>query len=78
MKRGAKSISTSRLMYDLGSPGAIFKLTESILYDAIETVSKSISEIELSDTAGVIQFSFTEEPKQLAYKVLNSYYDGKN
>ena len=35
----ARTISISRLLYDAGSPGQAFKLTESSLSDAIETIS---------------------------------------
>lgn len=74
MVHDAHSIAISRLMYDPGSPGMIFKLTESLLYDAIECISQSVPEITLSDTAGLVQLSFSEQPNQLALELLNAYY----
>jgi hypothetical protein len=70
----AKTISISRLLYEEGSPGLCFKLTESLLADSIEQVAGQISDISLSETAGLVQFSFTQEPIVLAGKILNRYY----
>jgi Protein of unknown function (DUF4007) len=72
--RETKTISISRLLYDEGSPGMVFKLTENVLCDAIEIVSKKFNSIILSDTAGLIQLSFKDDPEQLADNILNQYY----
>ncbi|MGK5094000.1 DUF4007 family protein [Deltaproteobacteria bacterium TL4] len=69
-----QTISMSRLLYNNGSPGRVFKLTESVLYHAIEQVSKTFPAIALSDTAGLIQFSFNDDPQTLANALLESYY----
>lgn len=71
---GTKTIAVSRLLYDEGSPGMVFKLTESAVCDAIEQTAKNWKTIALSDTAGLIQFSFKEEPEELANKILEQYY----
>ena len=70
----AKTISISRLLYDTGSPGLAFKLTESSLCDAIESVSSKIDQITLSETAGLIQLSFAQDPSVLKDAILRSYY----
>jgi hypothetical protein len=70
-----KTIAISRLLYDEGSPGIVFKLTESILCEAIETVAKRFNSIILSDTAGLIQLSFTKEPDILSQEILEQYYN---
>lgn len=70
-----KTIVISRLLYEEGSPGIVFKLTESILCEAIETVAKRFNSIILSDTAGLIQLSFTEEPDILSKEILEQYYN---
>jgi hypothetical protein len=55
-----------------------FKLSESAVCDAIEQVARqSKSGISLSDSAGLIQFSFTSEPKALAEDILDKYYRRK-
>lgn len=74
VNQGTKTIALSRLLYDPGSPGMVFKLTESALCEAIETVAKRLSSIALSDTAGLIQLSFNEEPASLAQEILDEYY----
>ena len=73
-ENNAKTISISRLLYDSGSPGQAFKLTESALCESIETVSKHFKEISISDTAGMIQFSYKKDPADLSLKILKEYY----
>ncbi len=73
----AKTIAISRLVYDPGSPGMAFKLSENVLCEAIEKVVRARNELDLSDTAGLIQFSFKSNPKQLADDILNEYYQSR-
>jgi len=74
----ARTISISRLLYDAGSPGQAFKLTESSLSEAIETVSRKAKDIYLTDTAGMIQFAYDSAPSALSDKILNSYFRKRN
>jgi hypothetical protein len=76
--QGAKTISLSRLLYDLGSPGMAFKLSENVLCDAIEKVARSNDYLNLSDSAGLVQFSFKGDPKQLAEDILDKYYHSRS
>lgn len=73
-----KTISIARLAYDPGSPGLVFKLNEAAIFDAIELVAGDSRKLNLSDAAGLIQFSFTGEPAQLARGILDRYYRGTN
>ncbi|MCM1982006.1 DUF4007 family protein [Lyngbya confervoides] len=70
-----KSIPVSRLLYEVGSPGMIFKLTESSICGAIESVSKSNLNVGIEDSAGLLQFSFDRDPVKLSTEILNDYYD---
>ncbi|GLV54352.1 hypothetical protein KDH_12000 [Dictyobacter sp. S3.2.2.5] len=72
--KGERTISIPRLMYEEGSPGTVFKLTESTLIDAIEQVAQSDQRFSLSNTAGIIQLAFTQHPATLAEALLNQYY----
>ena len=74
VEESAKTISLTRLLYDEGSPGLIFKLNESLLCDSIEQVSMEVKDISLSESAGLIQLSFTQDPMVLAENILNRYY----
>ena len=71
----AKTISISRLLYDSGSPGQLFKLTESSLSEAIEQVAKKIKEIYLTDTAGMTLFAYTEDPLEISEAILQRYFN---
>ncbi len=75
--QNANTFSISHLLYDAGSPGLIFRLTESSLCSAIENISAKFHKINLSDTAGLMQFSYTEDPKTLSETVLERYYQNK-
>lgn len=75
--QGAKTTALSRLVYDIGSPGMAFKLSETVLGDAIEKVAQSNNSLGLSDSAGLIQFSYKDEPKQLAENILDKYYQSR-
>jgi hypothetical protein len=74
IKEAARTISISRLAYELGSPGLCFRLSEGDLADAIETIARQYDEISLSDTAGLIQMSFDGEASELSGKLLENYY----
>ena len=70
----SKTISVSSLTYDTGSPGVVFKLPESAIAEAIEKTSRNTKGIALSDTAGLVQFSFTQDATVLIEEILNQYY----
>lgn len=70
----ARTIPIANLLYDLGSPGLAFKLTESAICEAIERVARQTRQISLSDAAGKLQFFFEDDPKTLAEVILNRYY----
>lgn len=70
----AKTISISRLLYDAGSPGQVFKLNESFLSNAIETVSMRAKDIYLTDTAGMVQFAYDGDPLEISEMILDGYY----
>ncbi|MGK7953521.1 MAG: DUF4007 family protein [Xenococcaceae cyanobacterium] len=75
--QSAKTIAISRLLYDIGSPGMAFKLSESVLCHAIEKVARNNDSLNLSDSAGLIQLSFKGDPKQLAEDILDKYYQSR-
>lgn len=74
MSQNQSTITISRLLYDKGSPGTVFKLSEEAIYSAIEAVCRQESSLFLADTAGLVQLSFEENPLDLAYQILNNYY----
>ncbi|AFY33529.1 DUF4007 family protein [Calothrix sp. PCC 7507] len=74
VSQGRETINIPSLLYDEGSPGMVFKLTENILCAAIEAIAKEFDTIVLSNTAGLIQLSFTGEPDILAEEILDKYY----
>jgi Protein of unknown function (DUF4007) len=71
---GARTIALGRLLFDWGSPGMAFKLTETALCAAAERVAANTGLVALSDTAGLVQISFTGDPLDTALQLLASYY----
>lgn len=76
-KGNQKTISISSLTFDAGSPGLAFKLNESAICGAIEQVERSSNDIKLSDSAGLIQFSFTKDANELAQDILDKYFSSR-
>lgn len=69
-----RTISVAALTYGSGSPGLAFKLTESAICQAIEEVSAKLKAIALTDSAGLVQMSFRDDPQQFSLQVLDRYY----
>jgi hypothetical protein len=72
-----ETISVNRLLYEVGSPGMAFKITSSILCDAIAQVSRYEKKIALSDSANILQMSFKGNAKELSKKLIYQYYQGE-
>jgi hypothetical protein len=73
----ARTISLGTLLYDEGSPGKVFKLTESALCGAIEMVARNYEGLGLDDAAGKLQMRFEREPIAFAEEILNHYYTAR-
>lgn len=71
---GRRTIAIGRLLFDPGSPGMAFKLSESALAAAIESVERATGCLTIADTAGLVQLSIDGEPLLLARDLLNAYY----
>lgn len=69
-----KTVSLSSLTYGNGSPGQVFKLSESSVYNAVEEVARRFEDLTVSDMAGVIQMAFRKDPLTLAEELLDKYY----
>ena len=69
-----RTVSISSLTYSSGSPGLVFKLTESAICQAIEEVRDSFGGVALADSAGLVQMSYQDDPLRLSLKIQNRYY----
>lgn len=74
----ARSISVARLLRSPGSPGMVFKLSEAALYDALEREALADNRLRLTDTAGVLQLSFMDEPKKLSLAFLEGHFKDRH
>lgn len=73
---GQNRIPIGKLLYDPGSPGQVFRLTESAL-DAAITVFADETSLGISDAAGKREFFFNDEPIGKAGDILNTYYGAR-
>jgi hypothetical protein len=71
---GARTVAVARLLFDAGSPGMAFKLTESALTSAVEQVALETKDVALADTAGLVQVAFRSDPHALAQELVASHY----
>lgn len=71
---GAKSISIARLTHDPGSPGAVFRLTETGLFDALRHFCAARNDLAVAEPAGLRQLLFNGEPATLSSDILDVYY----
>ncbi|MEB3231965.1 MAG: DUF4007 family protein [Leptolyngbyaceae bacterium] len=72
------TIPVSKLLYDPGSPGLVFKLTEGALCEALDQAGRLYGNVAIADGAGRLQFSFTGDAPELAQDILNQYYSQPN
>jgi hypothetical protein len=72
---GGSTISLSRLVTSVGSPGRVFKLTEVALYEALSAAAGQIAEIKVTNPAGIHQLALLSSDPHLPARVLESYYE---
>lgn len=73
---GAQTIALARLLRGEGSPGLALRLTEADLYGALESIAQQEAALSLTEAAGVIQLSFSGDPKSLSRQLLLKHYGG--
>ena len=74
LSRDARTASMTNLLYSPGSPGQVFKLDEQSLFAAIERYVMNSSDVSISETAGLIQLSFRNDPILIAEEILMGYF----
>jgi hypothetical protein len=70
----AKTVALGRLLYERGSPGLAFKLTEGALAAAVEEVASGTRAITLADTAGLVQLAFQGNAHVLCRQLLRGHF----
>ena len=68
------TVTLSRLAYESGAPGRVFKLTETELSQALEPTLDQSDALDLVTPTGASQLSWRGDPTRIAVDVLNSYY----
>ncbi|MCR4440646.1 MAG: DUF4007 family protein [Peptococcaceae bacterium] len=71
---GQRTISLQRLTYDFNSPGAAFKLSESMVGSYLDQAIKKITGVSLVSVIGSIQLHIEREPEDLYWEALEKYY----
>lgn len=74
-QEAASTITIARLAQDVGSPGKLFKLTESAIFDSLARFATANANIRVAEPAGVKQLLVNgEQLDRLATRVLQEYY----
>jgi len=72
--QSVRTISTSRLALDSGSPGRLLKVTEQDIADAIDESSRTVTGLHLVRPAGSRQIAIDDDPSLIALAVLCAQY----
>ena len=70
----SKTITTTRLTSDSGSPGRIFKISEEEISKAIERCAKYVSSLKIASPAGTTQLVADGDINEIAHQVLAKLY----
>ena len=68
------TVTMSRLAYEPGAPGRVFKLTEAELIQALEPTLDQSDVLDLVSPTGASQLSWRGDLTRIAVEGLNSYY----
>lgn len=71
---GDQSISLARLTSDPGSPGRAFRLTESVLHDALRAASRSHPELAVHEPGGLRQLVVRGDVQPVSMRLLDDHY----
>jgi hypothetical protein len=71
----AQTITITRLVQEIGSPGLIFKLTEEALVKGLEDFSRQHSHYRVRSLAGVPQLAVDGVLRERAAEALRAYYE---
>ena len=71
---GGNTVTISRLAYEPGAPGRVFKLSETELQQMLEPVLSNSEALDHLTPTGASQVSWWGDPARIAVEVLNGYY----
>jgi hypothetical protein len=69
-----KSLSLSLINFGPNSPGMVFRLSETDCGQRIERVSRYMSNFLFTETNGIRQIQFSEQPEKLSWDCISQYY----
>ena len=72
----SKTITTTRLTSDSGSPGRIFKVSEEKINSALENCAKTIEGIDIASPAGATQLVVDGDIHAIAHVLLSQLFTG--
>ena len=73
-KSSAQSMLISRLAYESGAPGKVFKLSENEIIEKLELAVPNFKGLDLITVAGASQLSWSGNAIDVANDVLSTYY----
>jgi len=70
----SKTVTTTRLASDGGSPGRLLKISESKILEALESTCEKVSSISVASPAGASQLLLNKSPQVVAEEILGKIY----
>ncbi len=74
MTPATRTVTLSHLVQESGGPGKAFNLTEGELRESLDSVAAALPMIELASVAGVSQLSWSGNPGDAAFAILDDHY----
>lgn len=74
LERSTSSMTVARLATEPGSPGCVFRLSESGLASALHEAGAVLRQLQLVDAMGRAQLLIDADPAELAEQALNEHY----
>lgn len=70
----SKTVTTTRLASDSGSPGRLLKISETRILEALENSSRMVSSISIASPAGASQLVLSKTPQTVAESIFRKIY----
>jgi len=72
-----KSLALSQIAFAPNSPGVAFRLSETECGRRLEAMARSMKNVTFTETNGIQQIHFQDNPRELSRSCLSKYYEGE-
>jgi len=73
-QEGQRTISLRKLVYEINSPGVVFKISETEAGRLLDDATRKMKKVDFVELMGTHQLQFEDSPENLFWMALNCYY----